>query len=1077
MNRILRILMSAMAVMAVVGGANANPLPAANGGSPFIAAPSRAADRGTSFGQRAPQRAKAHDVPFIEDFSSIDNLDDWFVQDANNDKSTWEYKESFGNVACYFATNRDANDDWLITPAINLGKDDVYTLTFSFGSQGSRFSPEHLAVTIGTSEYGTRHNTVLYENDAIQNFWNGSMETVTLTLPVEEDGVYYIGFHCMSPSTSYALYLDDVKIEQNGTHAAPGPVENLSVVPSPRGALGASVSLKAPSADADGNQLSGGLDNVTVYRDDVAVKVFESPATGAELSFDDSGMQAGEHLYRAVATAGGEEGAKAEVSVYIGVDTPLAVTNVTARESGNDIIVEWDAPAGMHGGYVGDDAVSYKIMRVADEEETVVADGIAGTSYTDAGVAGDTQRNIYYEVTPSTSAGTAEAEPSNSVFAGPAYMLPFADSFGYCELRSSPWVMETVVAGLLPTQWTLTPMGSSPLCPPLDGDDGMLMFVSTAGSMNLYGGNEVRLATPAIDMRGTSDPYVSFYLFHYDTTTYSQEYDSEKEEYVTVENTYNDGLRLQVSVDNGAYTDIPDSRIALAKNNKGWTKYVISLADYKTAAKLSVGLVGIADGGGNICVDNLVVADRFENDLQVTGLLGPQSVKAGETAQYICNIINNGTSSTKNYGVSLLLDDEIVATAKPQGAAIFANGGEKTLRLEFTPELRHSGVVHQLTARVDFPDDQCMANNCSEAAVLEVPAVALPSVGALEGTEDESSVILSWPEPEFDSVENSRVIDGFDSYTPFVIDRFGSWTTVDADKASATYVISGIQDYDYAGAAMAWQVFNAGRSGLDIELDFNRRWVPRSGAQYAIAWGADDSSVASNDDWLISPRLSGDAQSVTFYIKSVSLAYPEKFSVMYSTSGNDADDFYRLGEKVYTPSSRWRKFTAEVPEGTRYIAVRCLSSNGFGLMVDDFSYIPADARGADYSLSGYNVYRDGVRLNEEPVDENVYTDVSARDGKGHDYYVTALYPAGESSPSPVFSTQSSGIGDVTPGPAAIRGGNGLIVIDGFSGTVEVYTVEGRCLTTACVDGNGAVKAAPGIYIVVCGPARAKIIVN
>lgn len=102
----------------------------------------------------APRRAKAKDVPFVEDFTTADNLGDWGIQDINGDNSSWEYKESFGLVRIYYpAAGQERNDDWLVTPAINLGKDDVYTLTFSYGSQGTRYKPEQLTVTMGTSEY------------------------------------------------------------------------------------------------------------------------------------------------------------------------------------------------------------------------------------------------------------------------------------------------------------------------------------------------------------------------------------------------------------------------------------------------------------------------------------------------------------------------------------------------------------------------------------------------------------------------------------------------------------------------------------------------------------------------------------------------------------------------------------------------------------------------------------------------------------------------------------------------------------------------------------------------------------
>jgi hypothetical protein len=51
------------------------------------------------------------------------------------------------------------------------------------------------------------------------------------------------------------------------------------------------------------------------------------------------------------------------------------------------------------------------------------------------------------------------------------------------------------------------------------------------------------------------------------------------------------------------------------------------------------------------------------------------------------------------------------------------------------------------------------------------------------------------------------------------------------------------------------------------------------------------------------------------------------------------------------------------------------------------------------TVSGYNVYRDGDRINEETVNETEYTDTDVINSITYSYYVTALYDEGESERS------------------------------------------------------------------------------
>ena len=58
----------------------------------------------------------------------------------------------------------------------------------------------------------------------------------------------------------------------------------------------------------------------------------------------------------------------------------------------------------------------------------------------------------------------------------------------------------------------------------------------------------------------------------------------------------------------------------------------------------------------------------------------------------------------------------------------------------------------------------------------------------------------------------------------------------------------------------------------------------------------------------------------------------------------------------------------------------------------------------DTAVAGYNVYRDGVKVNAAPVDSLSYSDTGLVAGASHTYSITALDAAGnESAKSPTWS--------------------------------------------------------------------------
>ena len=72
---------------------------------------------------------------------------------------------------------------------------------------------------------------------------------------------------------------------------------------------------------------------------------------------------------------------------------------------------------------------------------------------------------------------------------------------------------------------------------------------------------------------------------------------------------------------------------------------------------------------------------------------------------------------------------------------------------------------------------------------------------------------------------------------------------------------------------------------------------------------------------------------------------------------------------------------------------------------------------------------------------------------------------------------SSSVNDVEANGAAVRGAEGAIVVEGFAGRVNVYTVDGRLAASAQIDGEATITVAAGLYVVRAGEKAVKVIVK
>jgi putative fibronectin type III domain protein len=161
-------------------------------------------------------------------------------------------------------------------------------------------------------------------------------------------------------------------------------------------------------------------------------------------------------------------------------------------------------------------------------------------------------------------------------------------------------------------------------------------------------------------------------------------------------------------------------------------------------------------------------------------------------------------------------------------------------------------------------------------------------------------------------------------------------------------------------------------------------------------------------DWLISPMLSGDAQNISFWYKTLNNTNgTPSFEVAYSTTDSLYTSFTNVvvDTVISMRTAEWLKMTVSLPAGTRYFAIHHTTPINVNqmLMIDDIMYEKGNG-----TVIGYKIYRDGNYLTT--VTSPTYTDTAAG---GHEYNVTVITGKGESK----FSNTAS----ITTGINSVEG--------------------------------------------------------
>ena len=966
--------------------------------------------------------------PYQESFDDQDAFAGFTVEDANGDKNTWSF---YDNTARYIYSSYDAGDDWLFTPAMKLQGGKLYNLSFDAYAKGYT---EKLEVYYGKAASAAGMTELLVEPTEITSAAENPT-VLTGELTPAEDGLYYIGFHAISDPDQFYLFVDNIAVSAPSSLGAPDAVGSLKVEGDATGALRATVSFVVPGKTMGGDELKS-IEKIEISRDGEVVKTFNDPTIGAVLTYVDEVEADGIYTYKVVAFNAEGPGREASASDYVGVDVPAKPADVTIAETPipGEVRIGWSGvTTDINGRPINPESVKYHVYTYGDYgwEATEHVD-LIGTAVTFQAVDPAEQDFVYYGV-------VAESDKGMNTSLAVTPMIAVGNPFdGWTESftgQSLSYMLGTnseggMEAGIGTEEDTGIPA---------QDDDA---FVYLNGS---YLGDYGEIFTGKIRLDKFVNPELTFYLMpmaNDDTNTVT----------VTIEPTGEEEVEL------AKYT------LNELDDQTGWNKVRVNLLPYRNKI-FQLHFKGDVNAYGAIVFDNFRIKDAVDHDLVISSISAPAKVNAGSDYTVNVKLYNDGVVKASGYNVQLFVEGE--------EAGICYTGEDietdKSAVIPFTVsmhELAENAV--EMYAVVNYELDLVKENNTSDFITVAPKVSSYPAVNDLAGEAAEGVNKLTWSAPDLSAPVAETVNESFEDGESFA-QEYEGWTFVDGDGLK----VGGFENLDIPGMVAGQDpgkffVFDASGS------QFNESFAAHSG-NYYIAALFNAMSAGANEDWAISPSLSGEAQTISFWAKSYHHSYLESMKLYYSTGSVEPADFIEV-EEVNAIPNEWTEYTIDVPAGARRFAVCYTSDDCFMLMLDDFSYETAGET-AGLEIQGYNIFRNGEKINKAPVAETSYADTNAPAG-ANSYRVTVVYNAGTSKGSNEVRIDLSGVDDIEAAAITIEAADKAIVISGAEGAeITVAAVDGKVIYNAEGAACTRVPAATGVYVVKAGAKVAKVIVK
>ncbi|MCH5231414.1 MAG: choice-of-anchor J domain-containing protein [Muribaculaceae bacterium] len=995
-----------------------------------------------------PENKPAESItpPYEQGFASAAAIENWVILDANSDGKTWAVTPSGKEIrASYNYSN--AMDDWLITPPFTMEYGKIYEITFKLKSEDNS-NVEKIEVKYGKklpAKLNVENISEVFINELLgeTNVDSPEYKEYNLTLVPDESNDYYIGFHGISEANKYYLYLTDFKVSAGASGMAPGEVTDLLITPDPAGELKCNISFTTPTKNYLGQDLSN-ITAIEVLRDDELVKTFQNPEKGVKLEFEDLPSKGGFLTYSIKAKNDSGDGAIVSETVFVGKDKPVGISSAKlARVDLNgQAMVTWDpVTEDINGKTLTTNEVKYRIYNTAINSYNepalidILVDELTGNSYTAQLVEEGSQEFLQFAVVAYTDAGEGELAFTSMIPVGTP-MEGYAESFAHCQL-STPFVY--------PMGGNVTMENGTWNMDPQDNDNGYLQ-------VKLYDeGKSVELITGLISLEGFINPTLSFYTYN---------------ELQTSGPHLNTIAVSILPLNQENWIEIQEAKAVVdffeEDNTNVWGKIMNSIPETYSNLPLQVKFTVTHYGNTKeTYLDNIYFVSLPDHDLAVTSISAPVKVNTGSKYPVVVTVHNSGSNAIAASTLNLYADNEIVASEEI-GELNCDEVKNITFNIEM-PAIAEEPVT--LYAKISTSQDDNEGNDTSEEIEVTPVVSTLPSASNLIPDVADDGVTLLWVAPDLASMVVEPYTEGFEDGVHGDAE-FGEWTFVDRD-----------------GKNLYFEGFGTNVTGAFFILDHE---IQESGyTKNYEAHGGKNSILSStvsgspfNDDWAISPELSGDAQTIKFWAKSsytTNINYLEQMQVLYSEGSLDSDDFIAI-EEAFVPDvpAEWTEYSVDLPKGAQYFAIRSFGKYNYELLIDDVYFAPVSP--SSFVIEGYNIYRNGEKINETPVKDTSFADLNAPNGK-HTYHVTVVYKERGESAGIATDIEYTGADGFNASQLGVYVSGRNIVVNAGGQEVIVAAMNGAVLFSGKVDSQVVVPAAKGIYVVKSGDQVKKVLVD
>lgn len=989
--------------------------------------------------------------PYTSDFAE-NGLEGWTLIDGNGDNKVWTVYN--GNIRMQWNSSLNM-DDWAITVPIKLEAGKAYSFSFSTWAYSANY-PERLEVKYGKTPTAAGMTETILEPTDITVTDADPLNVEKMIIP-ETTGTYYIGFHGISDKDEFYLYLSNFTIGEGVAATAPGLGE-IEAVADASGALSVNVNVKFASTTMGGDALTS-LTKAELYRGTTLIKTFENPAVGGTDSYTDAPSTNGDVEYSLVCYNENGKGLVATASTFVGFakPSPLESATIARTNTTGEVVVSWTpVTTDINGKTYPAGSVKYKVCEY-NSGWVPFTDFLDGDSYTYQAVEAGEQDFIQVAVFPFYESVNGTGDVTDMIPVGTPYAgldETFADGKIHYSWIYSSGATEYGEGG-----------GSVSLCTGdtyenlngVNDDNGYLQIKAS------YLEGSALFISGMVDLSSLVNPGFTFYVYNISNGTNPD---------VNLANVYVKDLSSDsdewVAIYSKPVNEICGAASAEEIGEEGWGKATVSLGAY-AGKTIQIGVEGVVKYYSNNFFDNMKVGNILGHDLKAAGISAPAKVKVGEPYTVDVRVSNEGAQNVASYSVELYADDDLVAT---EVCTDLAPGTSTTVSFDcvMSPVAQEAISYY---AKVVYADDEAPADNTTDTIVVAPIVSTLPAATDLEGSSTAEGIKLTWNEPNLEGGVVEPVTDDFEDADSFAAE-YGDWTFVDKDDKA----VGGFQNLDVPGIVPG---STTGSFWIwDNDELGNQTFAAHSGSKYLFALFRSDDGTT--DDWAISPELCGDAQTISFFAKSYSTEYPEKIEVYYTTSPSvNPDDYVQVGATVNPVPGDWTEYSYDLPSGATHFAIRSCATGSFMLMVDDVTYAPASGSSANLELKGYNVYRDGVKINDALVEETEFVDTNVVEGQQYTYIVTAVYEGrGESALSneAVVTYAPVGIADVAAGKVAVSvENNNLVVLNAADKNVVISSANGAVIYSGAGEARTVVPVGKGVYVVKVDKTVKKVIVK